>query len=66
MALDTKLTKVISGYLPPEKGPFECENCIYFKLPQSCQLVAGSIDPEGCCNLYTAKKEKSHDDTEET
>ena len=35
MALDTKLTKVVSGYLPPEKGPFECEHCIYFK---SCLL----------------------------
>jgi len=65
MALDTKLTKVVSGYLPPEKGPFECEHCIYFKSPHSCQLVAGSIDPEGCCNLYTPKDE-SKEDTEET
>lgn len=48
-----KLTKVISGYLPPEEGPFECENCHYFSKPNKCELVEGNIDPEGCCNLYT-------------
>jgi hypothetical protein len=48
-----KLTKVISGYLPPEDGPFECENCHYFKKPNSCEIVEGDIDAEGCCNLFT-------------
>lgn len=49
-----KLTKVVSGYLPPEDGPFECENCHYFSQPRDCELVEGTIDPEGCCNLYTS------------
>ena len=50
-----KLTKVAAGYQPPEKGPFECEHCIYFHAPGSCEIVTGSIDPDGCCNNYTSK-----------
>lgn len=41
-----------AGYQPPEQGPFHCAGCIHFHGPSSCELVAGSIDPEGCCNLY--------------
>ena len=48
-----KLTKLISGYMPPETGPFECERCHYFSKPNACELVQGGIDPEGCCNLFT-------------
>lgn len=61
-----KLTKIVSGYLPPEDGPFECENCHYFNKGGKCELVEGNIDPEGCCNLYTPKdsdkSDKSDDD----
>ena len=55
-----KLTKTVSGYLPPEDGPFECENCTYFLKASSCRIVEGYIDPVGCCNLYT-KKENSYE-----
>jgi hypothetical protein len=50
-----KLTKVISGYMPPEAGPFECEYCHYFNEPRGCELVEGNIDRDGCCNLFTEK-----------
>jgi hypothetical protein len=48
-----KLTKVISGYMPPEAGPFECEYCHYFSWRRACELVEGDIEPDGCCNLFT-------------
>jgi hypothetical protein len=48
-----KLTKLISGYMPPESGPFECEYCHYFDGKHDCELVEGDIEPDGCCNLFT-------------
>ena len=57
--LKQKLSKVTSGYLPPEKGPFECGHCIYFVKSSSCQLVQGNIDAQGCCNLYVMKEENN-------
>ena len=59
-----KLTKNISGYLPPEDGPFECQNCHYFHSPLSCELVEGRIEPDGCCNLFT-NASLPHYDSEE-
>lgn len=49
------LDKGTAGYLGPEDGPFKCANCIYFSpaAPNTCAIVEGMIDPEGCCNLYT-------------
>ena len=41
--------------MPPESGPFECEYCHYFDEPRSCELVEGTIEPDGCCNLFTEK-----------
>lgn len=51
-----KTTQAISGYLGPESGPFQCGNCIHFEDPGSCGLVAGPIDPQGCCNLFESTK----------
>ena len=50
-----------SGYAGPENGPFECENCIHFQPPNSCDNpqvqsdpeVNGQVEPEGCCNLFS-------------
>lgn len=68
MALDTKLSKVQAGYLPPEDGPFECGNCIHFYPPHKCELVEGVIKSAGCCNLYTPDEqgiEESDDSDDE-
>lgn len=46
-------TQQIAGYMGPENGPFECGNCTHFQGPSSCDLVAGKIDEDGCCNLFT-------------
>ncbi len=40
-------------YQPPESGPFECSNCMYFVGDnQPCQKVADPVMSEGCCNLF--------------
>jgi hypothetical protein len=63
-----KLSKNISGYLPPEDGPFECERCHYFRPSVSCELVEGTIEPEGCCNLFTQEdsSKQSSDDEDDS
>jgi hypothetical protein len=43
-----------AGYRGPDMGPFMCGNCQYFNGDNTCQLVAGEIDPMGICNLFTA------------
>lgn len=40
------------AYMGPELGPFKCGHCTYFQSPSQCAKVAGSIDPNACCNLY--------------
>lgn len=58
---DGNLSPVTAGYMGPEDGPFMCKNCIYFahKAPNTCHIVAGHIEAEGCCNLYTPKEEET-------
>ena len=49
-----------SGYVTPDLGPFECDNCTHFDGQNSCNHpqvqndpeVSGQVDPEGCCNYF--------------
>lgn len=43
-------------YMGPEDGPFECQHCEYFQAPSSCELVGGTISPQGCCSLFGPNK----------
>lgn len=55
-ATDIKPVKIIqqmAGYMGPEAGPFQCQNCTFFQAPNACGVVDGDIDPEGCCNNFT-------------
>jgi len=29
-----------------------CQNCVFYRGPRGCQLVAGDIDPNGICKLW--------------
>lgn len=50
----------LAGYVTPDLGPFECENCVHFTAPSTCDHavviadpeVNGQVDPEGCCNYF--------------
>ncbi|HEX3156787.1 MAG TPA: hypothetical protein VHV32_19315 [Candidatus Angelobacter sp.] len=49
-----------AGYVTPDLGPFECENCIHFDGQSQCNHptvqgdpeVQGNVEPEGCCNFF--------------
>lgn len=43
------------NYMGPSEAPFKCGHCEYFEAPSSCEKVAGKIDANGCCNLYSKK-----------
>jgi hypothetical protein len=59
-----------SGYVTPDLGPFECENCAKFQPPSQCgdprvqadPEVQGQVDPEGCCNFFQSAHNESQAD----
>lgn len=50
---NSKIPQTNAGYLGPEHGPFTCSNCHFWEDPNSCSVVDGLIDPNGCCNNFT-------------
>jgi hypothetical protein len=49
-----------SGYVTPDLGPFECDNCTHFQAPDTCDHpevvsdpeVNGQVEAKGCCNFF--------------
>jgi hypothetical protein len=54
-AADTKVAKNLVGYRDSPDGDHECGNCQYFQPPNACQVVAGTISPEGWCKMWLKK-----------
>jgi hypothetical protein len=58
-----------SGYVTPDLGPFECENCVHFQPPGQCDHpqvtsdpeVQGKVDPESCCNFFKSAHRQSQE-----
>lgn len=46
------LPKALVVYMDSDLGPFICSNCSNFRQPNTCQMVEGEIDPQGCCNIF--------------
>lgn len=47
---------MIAGYKGPEMGPFMCANCQFYAPndePGTCQIVAGPIEEQGVCNMFS-------------
>lgn len=40
----------VARYLEPS---YRCHNCVHFMDPNQCEIVAGPIQPDGVCSLYT-------------
>jgi len=57
----SKMAKTAVDYQDHPKGKEMCSNCRLFipganpKAPGECKAVAGSISPEGWCNIYIPK-----------
>jgi len=60
-ALAAKSTKAAMQYQDKPKGAQKCSNCKFFvpgktaKANGACQVVEGSISPQGWCTAYTKK-----------
>ena len=58
-----------SGYVTPDLGPCECENCVHFQPPGQCnqpQVVSdpevnGQVEPEAWCKYFKS----AHKETQE-
>jgi hypothetical protein len=53
--LHEKVSKVSSGFMTEDQGPFECGRCDWYHTNHSCELVDGTINPKDCCNLFKSK-----------
>jgi hypothetical protein len=52
-----KLAKSYAEYGQAKKGGDQCQECRWFRMPSSCELVEGSISPTGWCRFFTEGKE---------
>jgi High potential iron-sulfur protein len=50
-----KMAQAAAGYQNAPKGTQQCDNCLLFQAPDSCQLVDGTINPSGWCRFYAKK-----------
>lgn len=50
-----QVTQDAAGYQTQPNGDQRCALCAHFRAPASCELVQGSIVPNGWCKLYRAK-----------
>jgi hypothetical protein len=44
-----------AGYQTQPNGDQRCALCVHFRAPAACELVQGTIVPNGWCKLYRAK-----------
>ena len=39
---------------PAKNG--DCDDCTHFRLPRSCEIVSGRIEPEDWCSKFSRKE----------
>ncbi len=54
-AQQQKVAQSAAQYQASPKNGQQCSTCSHFQAPSSCQVVDGSISPDGWCALYTKK-----------
>ena len=42
-------------YQDTPKDGLKCSDCVYFKQPNTCGVVEGTISPNGWCVMYNKK-----------
>ena len=50
-----KAKQSLVQYQGKPKGDQQCDNCVQWAPPDSCNVVEGKIDPKGWCALYALK-----------
>lgn len=50
-----KMTEKAAGYQETPKDGASCATCALFNPPSSCNLVDGTISPNGWCRFYSKK-----------
>lgn len=55
LAAAPQVTQDAAGYQNQPNGDQRCALCAHFQAPASCELVQGTIVPNGWCKLYRAK-----------
>jgi hypothetical protein len=48
------IPQATAGYQDQPHEGQRCELCTHFVKPNSCKLVAGTINPQGWCKLFAA------------
>jgi High potential iron-sulfur protein len=48
-------TSPVVAYQPSPKDGHQCDNCMLFQAPESCQVVDGKVSPSGWCKLWAKK-----------
>jgi High potential iron-sulfur protein len=48
-------TSPVVLYQSSPKGSQQCDNCLLFQAPASCQVVDGVVSPTGWCKLWAKK-----------
>jgi hypothetical protein len=54
-AAQAKLSQTDAKYQNQPKGDQSCNACQHFQAPSSCQVVDGTISPQGWCQLFVKK-----------
>lgn len=56
-AAQLKVSKPSVAYQDQPDGSKRCALCAHFVRPGSCQIVEGSISPQGYCRLFASASE---------
>ena len=51
----TKIAQAMVQYQKMPKGDQQCSKCAQFVAPAACQIVDGTIDPNGWCIAFAPK-----------
>ncbi len=50
-----KVSQAAVSYQDSPKGSASCANCRLFEPPNACQVVDGTISPNGWCKIWSKK-----------
>jgi hypothetical protein len=50
-----KMLKRVAGYQDSPNGNQRCATCAQFQRPNTCQIVEGSVSPNGWCKIWQSK-----------